>query len=443
MKNIWKLTLLTVLVTGSGLLAGCREEEELNLAGYPQVPVGIVISDAENAATVTVKGSYEAGTGALVLDGALSHTYTVALSTPSPEDATLHVEVFSKNLPEERITVSETELFIPAGSISAEVTVSFTGDDMTFMAEEYGAQTYELGLRLVDLEGSKLEMGQTEAKVVVEKEAYVSTASAEGVDGKTAVTIKRGFIDGEFVNEDPILYEYKIVLDKPALRDLTFTGFSSGIPEASAGDEHFTPQSVTVRAGEMESDPIAWTITDDFLGANNDPASYEILLSATAPEGETSVAMADAAACTLTVTKVFDRMTFVDGIDASWTEYDTTGWTVDPASVGNILFDGNTNTYIYSEKTFVIDMQSEKSICGFKMAAIYNYNTYLPSLFRISASDDGVNWLPWGEMSRYEASTSDALYIALVKSGSARYIKFEALNTTWYYFAEFDIYGKN
>ena len=33
MKNIWKLTLLSALVLGSGMLAGCREEEELNLAG--------------------------------------------------------------------------------------------------------------------------------------------------------------------------------------------------------------------------------------------------------------------------------------------------------------------------------------------------------------------------------------------------------------------------
>lgn len=443
MKNIWKLTLLAAFVTGSSLLAGCREEEELNLPGYPEVPVGVAIADADNATSVTVKGSYEAGTGALVLDGTLNHTYTVALATPSPKDATLRVEAFSTNIPEDRIAVSETELFIPAGGISATVTVSLTGDDLTFMAEEYEAQTYELGLRLVDLEGSKLEIGQTEAKVVVEKEAYVASASVVGVDGNTSATFKRGYIDGEFASEDPILYEYKVVLDKPALRDLTFTGSSSGVPEENLGDEKFTPQSVTVRAGEMESEPIAWTITDDFLGANTDPASYSILLTATPSGEDASVVMSEQTACTLTVTKVFDRMTFVEGIDASWTEYDTTGWTVDPASVGNILFDGSTDTYIYSEKTFVIDMQSEKSICGFKMAAVYNYNSYLPSSFRISVSNDGVDWLSWGEMSRYEAPTSDALYIALVKPGSARYIKFEALNTMWYYFAEFDIFGKN
>ena len=46
MKNIWKQTLLSMLVLGSGVLAGCREEEELNLAGYPDVEVGVVIADA-------------------------------------------------------------------------------------------------------------------------------------------------------------------------------------------------------------------------------------------------------------------------------------------------------------------------------------------------------------------------------------------------------------
>ncbi|WP_300797235.1 DUF4989 domain-containing protein [uncultured Alistipes sp.] len=442
MKNIWKLTLLSALVLGSGMLAGCREEEELNLAGYPQVPVGVAVADAENAAAVTVKGSYEAGTGALVLDGTLNRTYTVALATPSPKDATLRVEAFSKNIPEDRIAISETELFIPAGAISASVTVSLVDDDMTFMAEEEGAQTYELGLRLVDIEGSKLEMGQTEAKVVVEKEAYVATASVVGVDGGTTASFKRGYIDGEFASEDPISYEYKVVLDKPALRDLTFAGLSSGVPEENADDERFTPQTVTVRAGELESDPIAWTITDDFLGANNDPASFEILLTMV-PEGEdASVVMSEQTGCTITVTKVFDRMTFVDAVDPSWTEFDTTGWTIDPASIGNVLFDNNTNTYIV-DRTFVIDMQSEKSIAGFKMTAVYNYNGYLPTLFKISVSDDGESWVSWGEMNRYTAPTSTALYIALVKSSSARYIKFEALQVTWYYFAEFDIYGKN
>ena len=40
MKNIWKQTLLSVLVLGSGVLAGCREDEEQNLTGYPEDEIG-------------------------------------------------------------------------------------------------------------------------------------------------------------------------------------------------------------------------------------------------------------------------------------------------------------------------------------------------------------------------------------------------------------------
>ena len=82
MKNYWKYTFALLLAAGAAALAGCDDDEELNLPGYPETPVGIVIADSENAPTVTVKGTYEEGTGELKLDGALSRTYIFALSTP-------------------------------------------------------------------------------------------------------------------------------------------------------------------------------------------------------------------------------------------------------------------------------------------------------------------------------------------------------------------------
>ena len=139
MKNIWKQTLLSVLVLGVGVLTSCREDEELNLPGYPENPVGITIADAENAAEVTVKGTYEAGTGALLLDGALTRTYVFSLATPSPEDVTFQIEPIIENIPEDRVSISETELFIPAGGISASVTVGLVDDDPSFMEGVYDA----------------------------------------------------------------------------------------------------------------------------------------------------------------------------------------------------------------------------------------------------------------------------------------------------------------
>ena len=443
MKNIWKLTLLSALVLGSGMLAGCREEEELNLAGYPDVEVGVVIADAENAAEATVKATYAAGTGELQLDGALTRTYIFSLSTPSPKDASFVVEPIISNIPEELVTISETELFIPTGGISASVTVGLVDENTSFMADEITAQTYELGVRLISADGSQLELTQTEAKVKVEKDAYVAVASVVGKDGGNEAIFERECLDGEIVTETPISYEFKIVLDKPALNDVTFSLSSTGTPEDYKSYESFSESQVTIAAGELESEVVTWSATDDFLEGNDDPATYTVSLTAAVASDDATVAISEEqSVCTMTIVKVFDLMTFVDAVDPSWTEFDTTGWTIDPASIGNVLFDNNTNTYIV-DRTFVIDMQSEKSIAGFKMTAVYNYNGYLPTLFKISVSDDGESWVSWGEMNRYTAPTSTALYIALVKSSSARYIKFEALQVTWYYFAEFDIYGNN
>lgn len=443
MKNIWKLTLLSALVLGSGMLAGCREEEELNLAGYPDVEVGVVIADAENAAEATVKATYAAGTGELQLDGALTRTYIFSLSTPSPKDASFVVEPIFSNIPEELVTISETELFIPAGSISASVTVGLVDENTSFMADEYTAQTYELGVRLISADGSQLELTQTEARLKIEKEAYVSVASVQGVDGSTSAEFRRAYIEGGIINTDPISYEYRVVLDKPALHDLTFTVSSTGAPENSG--ERFSASQLTVTAGKLESTSTVWSLTDDFLEVDDQPFECMVQLTAALAGDETAAVMSEEqGSCAISVLKVFDRMTFLSALDPSWVEFDYSSWTVDPASIGNKLFDNNTMTYIYDE-SFVIDMQEVKTVYGLSFRGASDYVGYVPRIYRVSGSVDGVDWSSWGEMDRYDAPTDSftPLYIALVRPADVRYLKFEVVEANYWNFAEFEVYGKN
>lgn len=443
MKNIWKLTLLSALVLGSGMLAGCREEEELNLAGYPDVEVGVVIADAENAAEATVKATYAAGTGELQLDGALTRTYIFSLSTPSPKDASFVVEPIFSNIPEELVTISETELFIPAGSISASVTVGLVDENTSFMADEYTAQTYELGVRLISADGSQLELTQTEARLKIEKEAYVSVASVQGVDGSTSAEFRRTYIEGGIINTDPISYEYRVVLDKPALHDLTFTVSSTGAPENSG--ERFSASQLTVTAGKLESTSTVWSLTDDFLEVDDQPFECMVQLTAAPAGDETAAVMSEEqGSCAIAVLKVFDRMTFLSALDPSWVEFDYSTWTVDPASIGNKLFDNNTKTYI-DDESFVIDMQEVKTVYGLSFQGASDYVGYVPRIYRVSGSVDGVDWSSWGEMDRYDAPTGSytPLYIALVLPADVRYLKFEVVEAYYWYFAEFEVYGKN
>lgn len=444
MKNIWKLTLLSALVLGSGMLAGCREEEELNLAGYPDVEVGVVIADAENAAEATVKATYAAGTGELQLDGALTRTYIFSLSTPSPKDASFVVEPIFSNIPEELVTISETELFIPAGGISASVTVGLVDENTSFMADEYTAQTYELGVRLISADGSQLELTQTEARLKIEKEAYVSVASVQGVDGSTSAEFRRAYIEGGIINTDPISYEYRVVLDKPALHDLTFTVSSTGAPENSG--ERFSAAQLTVTAGEMESTSTVWSLTDDFLEVDDQPFECMVQLTAAPAGDETAAVMSEEqGSCAISVLKVFDRMTFLSALDPSWVEFDYSTWTVDPASIGNKLFDNNTMTYI-DDESFVIDMQEVKTVYGLSFQGAADYVGYVPRIYRVSGSVDGVDWSSWGEMDHYDDAPTGSytpLYIALVLPADVRYLKFEVVEAYYWYFAEFEVYGKN
>lgn len=439
MKNCWKHTLLSLLAAGSAVLAGCGDDEELNLPGYPETPVGIVIADAENAPTVTVKGTYEAGTGALKLDGELTRTYVFSLSTPSPEDATFHVEMFSSNLPEDRLEISATELKVPAGAISAEVTVGLTDDDMSFMENERGPMNYELGVRLTGVEGSKVTMPQTEAKVIVEKEAYIMNAAVVGTDGGNTAVFKRSCLDGQIVSEEPIAYEFKVMLDKPALRDLTFRAVSTGTPENYKECEAFSG-NLTIAAGETESETVTWTLADDFLEGNDDPATYEIVLSVSAQGDAADVTLAEGSdACAITVTKVFDHLEFLSELDTSWTKFDTTEWTTDPSSAYNSIMDNN--IYTYYNYSFVIDMKETKSVVGFGITGYGNYSFYLPDVYSISTSEDGQLWAPQGELNRDNAPSATHI-LKLIRTVDARYIKFEPISG-YCFVSKFEVYGKN
>lgn len=442
-KHIWKQAFLSLLA-GSISLTGCSDDEKLNLPGYPETPVGIVIAGTENIPTVTVKASYEPETGALKLDGTLTRTYVFSLSTPSPEDAVFHVEKIAKNIPEDMVSISAMELHVPAGAISAEVTVELTNNNTDFMEEVYEAMTYEIGVRLTAVEGSRVTMPQSEAKVIVEKEAYVVNAKVTGIDGGTSATFKRSCLDGQIVNEDPIVYEFKVTLDKPALRDLTFSPVSSGTPEDYKTCESFSG-NLTIAAGAMESTSVTWTLEDNFLEGNDDPATYEIALSVSTEDDTSDVVLdKEQGECAITVSKVFDYLNFLPELDSSWIKFDRTGWTTDPSSASGILTD-NYTTEFTTEKSVVIDMQESRTIVGFQLFGYTNDAIYLPGIYSISTSTDGTTWTSQGELTSSETTTKSHI-IGIAVPVTARYIKYDVVkNIEWYqgYLAGFEVYGKN
>lgn len=450
---MYKYALLFALAGGAALFTGCRADEEVDLAGYPETPVGATISGTTDR-VATFEGTYD-NEGVLNLAGSLSCEYTIALAQASPEETVVRVEPIITNVPAELVEISARELVIPAGSTTATVEVKITEENYDFMENVFGPMTYELGVRVVEARGSRVPVVDGEAKTVIEKTAYLATASLVGVEGN-AVTFKRNFIDGVIINEDPITYDVKVVVDRPVLEDTKFTVKSAGIPEGFAGDEQFTPAAeVTIPAGAKESDVTTWSVTDDFLEADEELGTFPIQLTAELV-GDTAGVVVDPedAGVAISIIKKTDLLTFLSAADASWVKYPTTGWTLETNGYvyggDNALWDGSTSSDIYgaSPLEIIIDMKTSQWVAGFDIRT-YGSISYLGEYFELSTSEDGKNWTPHGELRQDEAPNRGygaTNYVQLLKPCNARYVKWVGSKGNTYYspdITELYIYGRN
>lgn len=452
---MFKYALVFALAGGAALFTGCRADEEVDLAGYPETPVGATISGTSDR-VATFEGTYD-NDGVLNLAGSLSGEYTIALAQASPEETVVRVEPIITNVPAELVEISARELVIPAGSTTATVEVKIMEENYGFMENVFDPMTYELGVRVVEARGSQVPVVDGEAKMVIEKAAYVAVASLVGVGGN-AVTFKRNFIDGAIVNEDPITYDVKVVVDRPVLEDTKFVVKSAGIPEGFAGDEHFTPAAeVTIPAGAKESDATTWSVTDDFLEANEELGTFPVQLTAELV-GDTAGAVVDPedAGVAISIVKKSDLLAFLSAADASWMKYPTSGWTVQTngsawPDANTALFDGNSSTDIYTwsypSLEFTIDMKTSQWVAGFDIRS-YGSISYLGEYFELSTSEDGENWMPHGELRQAEAPNRGygaTNYVQLLKPCNARYIKWVGTkgSASSPDISELYIYGRN
>lgn len=454
MKNRGKYALLCALAGGAALFAGCRADEEVDLAGYPQTPVGATISGSSEQ-VATFRGTYDSD-GTLNLGGSLSAEYTIALAQASPEDAVIRLEPIIANVPAELVEISAEELTIPAGTTTASVTVKVAEENYEFMENVPQSVTYELGVRVVEARGSQVPVVGGEAKTVLEKDAYVAVASLTSDMGK-ALTFKRNYIDGKIVNDDPITCEVKVVTNRPVLEDTKFVVKSAGIPEAFAGDETFAPAAeVTILAGEKESEVATWTVTDAFLEVDDVLGTFPVQLSAELVGDSATVAFdPEDAEIAVSIVKKSDLLEFLSAADASWTKYPTDGWTVDSdgtvygGDANTVLFDGSAYSYITGDPVeFVVDMQASQLVAGFSIAPGYNSLVYLGEAFEFYTSEDGETWTPHGELLVENAPNSgwgnSTNYVQLLKPCNARYVKWVGAGSYYgIYLGEFYVYGKN
>lgn len=456
MKNIVRYALLFALAGGAALFTGCRADEKVGLAGYPQTPVGATISGTSDRVAVS-KATYD-GDGALNVEGSLSGEYTIALAQASPEDVTVRVEPIITNVPAELVEISASELVIPAGSTTASVSVSITGEDYGFMENVPQPVTYELGVRVVEARGSQVPVVDGEAKLVIEKEAYMAAASLVGIAGNELV-ITRNYVDGQILDEDPMTCEVKVVTDRPVLEDTKFVVRSAGIPEGFADDESFSPAAeVTILAGEKESSATTWTLANDFLEVDDVLGTFPMQLSIEmVGESATAVVDPEDAGVAIQIVKMSDLVKFLDKADPSWTKLPTDGWTVesngksyDGYDVNTLLFDGSPSSDISGKPLLeiTIDMKESQKVVGFSVT-VYGDFAHMGKSFECLTSEDGENWKLHGELMTADAPTKESRATNYVRLNpcNARYVKWIGVAIEGVYYgvdiSEFYIYGKN
>lgn len=421
------------LLGGLSLLIGCAEEEELNLTTYPGSSVSVTTSgDSGNSSEIKIEATYDEA-GQLVLSSPLRRTWTVSLATPATEDVTLQIEPLMVNIPEDKVEISTREVTIPAGFVSAEVEVGIKNDDYSFVAEELKPQVYELGLRVV---GNM----QSEGKAVVNKISYNTVCSLAGEKGNS-VSFTRLYKDGAIVGGDAISYTFKMVLDRPAKNDLKVHFDMEGVADEFMGNVTFSPSAdITIPAGEVESGDITWGISNDFLLANPEEETFNLVLKPVIEASELVSLSPEAGEITVEVRKVTHSLELATGALSNWERLERDGWSVELgdgfSGNGTDLVDNAVYTYVSyvesegSQFEIVMDMQKEQAITGIQWLShdefsysswVYVY--YSPVKMEIQVSSDKTQWESLGTIDELQEQ-QERLYFNLLVPSTARYIKY-------------------
>ncbi len=454
MKKLYNITFLA-LAAGALLFASCTEKEDL---GFSDSDFNSALSLSidgfdEGIMSVDLDGSYDEN-GALELTGAVTRSYTFALNKAAMDEVLLKVEPFALNIPEDKYSISATNLVIPVGERSATVTVALNlndegNEETSFIADELAAQNYELGVRLLSMDGGDnvVFSGEKEAKIALEKIAYEALLTVEG-SGNNSATFKRSYAEREILDEEPMTYTFRVVLNRPAHEDITFNFETTGLPEQFKNTLTFTPAEIVIPAGEKSTGYIQMTLADDFLETTTEPETHDIAIKVVPVcDDPTLVVNEETTTINLHVEKFRNILQIVNGVDASWIQYDRTGWKGYINEIGGVsadnMFDNadGWNYYSYNKYVHIYDMLESRDLCGFGIYYYYGqyYNFYAASATTVEVSNDGETWETVGMVEGQKGR----IYIAVLGDGAnGRYIRVTGESSSGMYPCEFYAYHK-
>lgn len=345
--NCKAIILLMLLLTGLSALTSCRKDERLDLAGISAPHIGLSISDAPNdsPALVSLSATYDE-TGKIVVDGNISRVYTVELESPTLEEVSFDIEPIISNIPTDKVTLSGQHIVIPAGQRSASVSVELKDEDFTFAEEaaERPAKVYELGVRLTNIHGNLSGLSNTEAKVLIKKEAYRACVRLVPTDKTTFEFVR---VNNTILQFDDFKCSFRAQLDRPANADVTVDIVSSGLDQESMSSVNITPSQLIIRAGSTVSEGTAeWSMDNSILTNRPDLPQYDILLTPKTTSEDEFVGVGEVPGMGASVLTVrMNMLRTISNLDEVVGRHiDRSAFTTDIEFGEEIFFDGSTTT---------------------------------------------------------------------------------------------------
>lgn len=401
-----------ICALGMNTLLSCQDDETLNLDNYPINIPSVLIEDADKLFQ-KLQATYQSD-GSLALNGSLSRTYIYRFKA-SPEEMVVDFSPIGTNIPLEKITLSTTQVKLAPGETDAVVTVSLLDDDFSFAAANVNEEKYELGVTGI-VSGYNTVSDPIENKLEIEKEAYKVFVSFNGANDNTA-HFTRTLAAGAIEEEDPIQYTFKVVLDKPASKDVTLAIATDGLDEQFSNDITVSPANIVIPAGQTSSEDVTWTIGNNFLMADQLPSVFNMKLKLSVLSQDETVQTNALNEVDIQVTKRVVNVASLNEVPSDWVEIDKSNFV--PAAISSMdgnsscLFDGksgNTDASVtaYSwtlPAVFGVDMKEDHTIKGIRV----NYTDYYGSIaaatdVTISTSSDGVTWTEQANMPALSAT---------------------------------------
>lgn len=436
-KNISTLFAFSTLLFVS---SGCLDDENLGLRDYPLNQPSFSMNDNDiNPREDVVVGTYDAN-GVLVFDKDLDRSYSFHLS-PSPQETRVQFEPILNNLSADLVEYSSTGGVLQPGEADMTVSVNFIDKTYAFAKESLNEQTYEVGVKAT-VDGYKIASGTFESKLVIRKEAYKAYAVL-GDKPNNKISFGRTYFDGELMYDpEPISHTFKIVLDKPAIHDIRFDLVTSGVDEQVLDDVSIEmPEGVTISAGQKESAEITWSVTNDFLLADENKGIWNFEVTPIIQGEDERVRIDENSKLTITVVKVTPNLSVVTEKPSGWTSIDKTGWEI--ADAENVdspecLIDGTPDYAISygAPMNFLLNMSTSKSLKGLSI----KYSEGKAQDITIATSEDKKTWTTQGTL--IDLPRNNEQIFLFKEEVKAQYVKVDItkIQDSWFMFSIEEIY---